>query len=686
MNGPHRTLGKYELIESLGHGGMAQVYKAYQPGLERFVAVKVMHPHLAKSSDFVERFRREARVVGQLNHAHIMRVIDFDIQENEYYLVMDYVQGGTLKSYLRQHGAMPSVQALPLVAQLTDALAYAHQRDMIHRDIKSDNILFLDERHSHLILTDFGIARLLTEVGLTMTGSMVGTPAYMSPEAVRGEHADVRSDIYSLGVVIYEMLTGRTPYVADTPYSMFMKQMNDPLPEPSEINPDVSETLNGLLLKALAKEPSERFQSAPELHAAIWEELAQTKTTPESPTLSATAAGFALSAAPATRTPEVVPQSVHGKTQQPAPQKSSHNQAPPKRGIPRWLYLVGAGLGVCLVAALMVFGVLGLGGADEDSQASEQEAAPVADLAEPVGLLQLLDNVDTRMGTLQVQIDDVSSPPDGQQYHLWMMGGDDTAPLKAGTLPVEAGLIDETYVTSQNILGTYSEALVTIEDAAADRNEPDLDSAVFRGALPAETLPPIRQLLVVGADTDKSLLGGAEDQALLAVEHGQMLQESLDEEDLPEARLHAEHIVNILDGEDGEHFGDIDRDGRPENPGDGFGVRRYLEAARTQAQQVAEPATTAEMLQIGADGVINTSERGLTVVDDAMQKALQFSAVDSIDEGQPVVDDLRAQLDALLTGTDEDGDGNINPVEEGTILSAYEFGTLMGSISLFAEE
>ena len=271
----NRKVGKYELVERLGKGGTAQVYKAFQPGVERFVAVKVLHNHLSDSDDFVQRFQREARGVGQLQHNHIARVIDFDVDNNQYYMVMDYIQGGTLQALIQQSGALPTEKALRLAAQLADAIAYAHQQGIIHRDIKPANIMFIDETHAQALLTDFGLARLLGDDALTMTGSMIGTPAYMSPEVVRGEQADEQADVYSLGVVLYQMVTGRTPYTADTPHSMIWKQMNEPLPPPRQLKADIPKAVEQLILKALASEPPNRFQSANHFRDAIQQTLAQ---------------------------------------------------------------------------------------------------------------------------------------------------------------------------------------------------------------------------------------------------------------------------------------------------------------------------------------------------------------------------------------------------------------------------
>jgi len=264
-----RTLGKYQLIERLGRGGMADVYKAYQPGLDRFVAVKMMHGHLAEEAEFIERFKREAQSVASLRHAHIVQVIDFDIQDGAYYMVMEFIKGDTLKAYIMRKGVLPVDEALRLTIQLASALDYAHQNGMIHRDIKPANVMFQDNGYRNVVLTDFGIARILDASGLTMSGMTVGTPAYMSPEAGRGAKVDERADIYSLGIVLYEMLSGHVPYDADTPFAVIMKHINDPLPSPSQFNTALPESVEKLLYKALAKEPADRFQSAADFETAL---------------------------------------------------------------------------------------------------------------------------------------------------------------------------------------------------------------------------------------------------------------------------------------------------------------------------------------------------------------------------------------------------------------------------------
>lgn len=261
------TLGKYQVMERLGRGGMADVYRAYQPGMDRYVAIKVMHSHLAEDENFITRFRREAQSVGNLRHPNIVQVIDFDVQDDEHYMVMEYIQGETLKSVISRRGTLPIDEALNIGSKLADALAYAHSQGMIHRDLKPANVLFTNTGNP--VLMDFGIARLLDSSGLTSSGAMVGTPAYMSPEAGRGEKVDERADIYSLGVVLYEMLTGSVPFDADTPYAVILKHINDPLPIPRQFNKALPDSVERLVLKALAKNPNDRFQAAAEMRTAL---------------------------------------------------------------------------------------------------------------------------------------------------------------------------------------------------------------------------------------------------------------------------------------------------------------------------------------------------------------------------------------------------------------------------------
>lgn len=335
-----QKLSQYELREQAGRGGMANVYKAFQPGLERFVAVKVMLGHLVTDAEFVERFRREARAVAQLRHPNIVNVFDFGVEHDIYYMVMEFIKGENLKAYIANNPTGLSLdEALRITSQLADALDYAHKAGMVHRDVKPANILFADDSHQQAILTDFGIAHILSQPGLTTSGAMIGTPAYLSPEIASGNTADERVDIYGLGIILYEMLTGRVPYEADTPMAVIMKHVNAPLPSPTAFGRPLPEEVEGIILKAMMKNPAERYQTAGEMKAAIDSARAHlTKVATPAPAIERTTLGS--NAAPNMSPPPVVEQAT---TQL----RKTTSRSP--------LIWVGLGAAVVVIALLVVF-------------------------------------------------------------------------------------------------------------------------------------------------------------------------------------------------------------------------------------------------------------------------------------------------------------------------------------------
>lgn len=271
-----RTLGQYKIVEKIGAGGMATVYKAYQPGLDRHVAIKVLPAQHALTPGFKERFIREAQMVAKLHHPNIMPVYDVGLAGDLSYFVMQYVPGRTLRDLQGQPMNLPLVSTY--LDQIAAALDHAHDRGVLHRDIKPDNILLDGD---WLFLADFGLAKI-TAGGQTLTGTgvIIGTPMYVSPEQVKGEPVDHRADIYSLGVVLYEMVTGRVPYRSESSIGTMFQHVHEPLPSPRLHNPALPIGVEQVLIKALAKEPAERFFRAGDLARAFREEIASHDATP----------------------------------------------------------------------------------------------------------------------------------------------------------------------------------------------------------------------------------------------------------------------------------------------------------------------------------------------------------------------------------------------------------------------
>ncbi|HWI04501.1 MAG TPA: protein kinase, partial [Acidimicrobiales bacterium] len=261
-----RVLGeRYRLVRHLARGGMAEVYVAEDKLLNRTVAVKVLFPELAHDEAFVERFRREARAAASLNHHNIVSVYDFGEDEGSWFIVMEYVEGPNLREIIRSDGQMDPAQAAELGAEVAAALAAAHAQGIIHRDVKPANVLIADDTGT-VKVADFGIARAAgARQGLTMPGTVLGTATYLSPEQAQGAEVDFRTDVYSLGMVLYEMLAGKPPFTGDSPVAVAYQQLNQTAPPPSTHNPDVPPALDAIVMKAMSKNPDERQGTAEEI-------------------------------------------------------------------------------------------------------------------------------------------------------------------------------------------------------------------------------------------------------------------------------------------------------------------------------------------------------------------------------------------------------------------------------------
>src|SRR5256885_6637769 len=260
------TLGEYDVLGELGHGGMATVYLAHDLALDRSVAIKVLAPALlAMGEGMVERFKREARTAAALSHPHIIPIYAVKESDEVLYFVMKYVQGRPLDAVIRDVGPLPIPMVQAIVAQVGDALGYAHRHGVIHRDVKSANIM-LDEE-GWAVVTDFGIAKVLQAEGLTMTGVTVGTPTYMSPEQIGTHEVTGASDQYSLGVVAYEMLTGKLPFHGESIMSVMYAHFNDPARPVTELRPDCPPNLAAAVMRMLEKDPLRRWPSMDDLVA-----------------------------------------------------------------------------------------------------------------------------------------------------------------------------------------------------------------------------------------------------------------------------------------------------------------------------------------------------------------------------------------------------------------------------------
>jgi serine/threonine protein kinase len=384
---------RYRIDELLGQGGMSAVYKATDPNLKRVVAIKLIHAHLAGDAQFIQRFEEEATAVASLRHPNIVQVYDFNTDDGTYYMVLEFIAGETLQDHLRrltaQDRKIPLSQALKIMINMSDALAYAHQRGMVHRDIKPANIML--DVYGQAILMDFGIVKIMGGSNHTATGAVVGTARYMSPEIIRAEAPDPRSDIYSLGVTLFEMLSGQAPYNADSAMTLMMMHLNDPIPDPRNLRSDIPLELVEILNKALAKDRNNRYSDINsfgndlrQVLVSLEDKTASAKSVPVN-NQPATIVPAAVQGTPSvnrTGSQPVMDAATQYEQRQPMmdsatqyeqrqPNRSSVNNVPPppppsgiyqmssppeKKRLPLWVFLGGGGV-LLFVIALVIGGV-----------------------------------------------------------------------------------------------------------------------------------------------------------------------------------------------------------------------------------------------------------------------------------------------------------------------------------------
>jgi serine/threonine protein kinase len=327
------NVGPYRLVEKLGKGGMATVFKAYHPSLDRYVAIKALHPAFMEHPGFIERFEREAKVVAKLEHPNIVSIYDFSEHEDRPYLVLKYVRGETLKARLEK-SKLTYKESRHIFRVISSALAYAHQEGVLHRDVKPSNVLI--EKGGQIYLADFGLARIAETSQTTLSGQMMmGTPHYISPEQAKGlGDLDNGTDIYSLGVMMYELLVGEVPFQADTPFSVIHDHIYSPLPLPMEMNPDLNEDIQRAILKALAKKRQDRYENVSAMMAVFlkaFDSLIQDHPSEgEAPTL-------ALKTSPRKKAVQGTAVT-EGIVDTEVPPETAVGEKTKKRGIPDWIW------------------------------------------------------------------------------------------------------------------------------------------------------------------------------------------------------------------------------------------------------------------------------------------------------------------------------------------------------------
>jgi serine/threonine protein kinase len=535
--------GKYDLHERLGRGGMAEVWKAFDPRLQRYVAIKFLQAALQSDPTFVMRFEREARAVAALRHPNIVQIYDFEtpaeaLEGVPAYMVMDYIEGSTLADYLRETSAAHKFPSPPemvsLFLSISDAIDYAHQRGLLHRDIKPANIL-LDQHHTarnpmgEPMLTDFGIAKMLGSAAGTLTAATIGTPIYISPEQARGEPGSAASDIYSLGVILYEMCTGTPPFMDDSPFAILHQHVNAPPRSPESINPAIAPELAQVILRGLAKDPRERFPSAIALTTALAEALdvplpdrkRQPISSPDIRLLSDTPEDLQERTAPreavqnregqpllppaipptfmyipSSRVPALLaeaPESVTAQVQHtPTPSRLLH---PPPIAPRRKRSAIGIILIACLLVVVVGSGlaVLFMFRAGSSSTNIVGHAFFASSGAATGANNMGIDD------SFQVSLSNIPSPQTGKSYYAWLLPDQvqsEVNPRALGVLVISNGAatLSSPYLDPlhDNLLSSFSRFLVTEEPTSPAPLDPSLDKGTWRYYAEIPQSPPVQ--------------------------------------------------------------------------------------------------------------------------------------------------------------------------------------------------
>ena len=678
-----KTVGKVRIEKYLARGGMAEVYLGTHLTLERPVAVKVMHSYIEEDPDLLSRFQREARVVAGLRHPNIVQVFDFDTADGHPYIVMEYLKGPSLAAYLRalseRKELIPVNQVARLLKSLSSALDYAHNQGVIHRDIKPGNIL-LHSKSTEIqldnvltndvdaILTDFGLVRIAHSATQTASGMVSGTPSYMSPEQARGDKVDHRTDIYSLGVVLYEMLAGRVPFDGDSTMAVIFKHINEPPPPIEGVSPAVQAVID----RALAKDPDARYQTALEMAADLYTAL---ELTTEAETIHALMRG---SSKPATILP--------------------------KRKQTRGPLLIGGIVVICACFSVLLLSGLGIsalsifprlnsntGISSSGTQAPYGYGAPAE--ADSLGVMRFQDGT-SALDQITISAK-LAVPATGTQYEAWLISDSGEQRRSLGVLTQDStGQFVLTYVDaqSQNLLDGFQRMEITVEPNPDDSPNPS-GQVAYSSAIPIGSLTHIRHLLVRIDETPNEIgmaVGLVNDTTLIKKSADAMLN-AFTSGDENTVHTNAEAIINLIVGKQDSNHKDWDGDGKINDPGDGFGMllnggqAGYIGGVIDHAQLAANSSDSTANVRLHSGHVVICAQNVEMWTTQLRDLAVQIVQANGSTEKEADIRLAATLADQMLNGVDINGNELIDPIPgEGGALTAYEHATYMSDMPIFA--
>jgi serine/threonine-protein kinase len=652
-----RTVSKVEIQKLIGRGGMAEVYLGRHTTLDRLVAVKVLQSHLSEDANLLSRFKSEAQAVAAMRHPNIVQVFDFDVVDDRPFIVMEMLEGLSLKEYLaglHDNNLRLSPRTIShLIASLASALEYAHARGIVHRDIKPANIMLRRETgpinpaaplpmDAQPVLTDFGVARIANATAHTASGTIIGTPAYMSPEQVRGAVIDSRSDIYSLGIVLYEMLTGQVPFSAETQASVLLQQINDP---PPPLPGDYAE-LQPVIDRALSKEPNQRFQKASDLAAVLAATLGLPgDTSSTEPRIAREALFQALENEPSTV-------KLEGATNVNTTPVAVQTTIQPPGGVnPLWIAAGIAGLALIVGAVALGLTLAGGRGLPGSTPASTQPGGQTGtieavntEIAAPPPVTSVGAAL-FRDASLTAALNGLEALPDGSFYQAWLIGPR-AQPQSLGKLEVFNGTasLKFTAADGKSLLPRFSGFEISIEQGSQEAVRPG--HVVYVGQLDPAIMKDLQAAAEVAPDTavKATILNGVKSQTKVFDTHITNTINAIGAKDLKLIKLHAEHVVNITVGKNDTRYGDLDGNGKAQNPGDGVGLSIYLRLLEESIKATAAAPDAGQDVLAAANDLTKGIDQAQSVLDLAVGTEQSLSAADSVDEASASLDKLKGFL------------------------------------------
>ena len=677
-----KTLGKVHIDDLVARGGMAEVYKGVHKTFG-VVAIKVMRGLLERDSEQLSRFQREAEVVAELKHSNIVQMLDYAVEDETPCLIMEYIQGPSLASYLKvlhEHKQrLPIGIVAGLLRSIASALDYAHSKGIVHRDIKPANVLLRSPTEDlqvdkplpfdvDPVLTDFGLVRLLDSTMHTTTGSVSGTPAYMSPEQSRGEKVDKRTDIYSLGIMLYEMLAGAVPFNADTTFGMLMKHINEP---PAPIK-GISEDLQALLDRSLAKDPSLRYDSAGELANEFL----------------AVFNGQTIS-----------PGTLHiAQLARQAAAEANKTKAEPvqRRGFPWVRIAIESAIAIALAFVIFQF--------VRPTTVSVTATPEAVDLNIPVGRLRFND-FNGVMDRVTIILNGVALPEEGKRYEAWLRNSASGAFRNIGLIRINAadvGQLEFTDPNRQNLFESFDELIITAEQDGAAAFQPS-DEIVFSSLFPEIALLEARNLLVENPGTPDQLapLQGLyyySGSYITGAVNGDPINpdfvglvEAYENGDEATLRKRTEDVINLIVGDLSDQYQDYDNDGAfDNNDGDGYGSLPngnrpgYLQLTGLSSKNVADAEDSTPNMRLYSENIQLCTQNMNTFTTQLLSLALQLNETAFGPEMEPVIHEMSALADYLLSGGDTNENGLIESIPgECAAFQAYEYGWYIVDMPIF---